>query len=167
MKLAKRRRDPSREPLASPYSDEERRALDGVALQRELERAVRKSQSAQEQMKRGESLPFLDPQESDMSAGKTALYATEVINKKIIVVDKLRAGQRMAGRDRARVLKKNAEENYENIHRLATNLLLTNVPREIVRLIVEGGYTETTVRRALRTHPSRRWKRKPGKGAAN
>ena len=48
MKAAKRRRDPSKEPFASPFSDEERQALDGDAKFAELMRATGKVVAAKE-----------------------------------------------------------------------------------------------------------------------
>ena len=168
MKAAKRKRDPSKEPFASPpYSDDERRALDSTALLSEWERATRKSQSALEQKKRGEMLPFLNPQASDASARATADPAMEQITRKMVVVETLRAGQRKAGNDRARDMKADAYPKHKRIRDMATELLKSNTPREIVSLIVECGHTETTVRRALRTHPRGYWPGKTTKGATS
>ena len=164
----KRKRDPGKEPFSSPYTDDERMALEAPSLVGELERAIRKSQSAREQIERGRHLPFVKPDESDASAVLTAGVVLREVSRKLFVTDKLRAGQRISGKNRGEELRRAAQPKHESICKLATKLLESGTgPREIVSSIVEAGYPETTARRALKKHPSGHWASKSIKSAAS
>lgn len=168
MKAAKQRREPEsepREPFASDHTQEEMLALDGAAQLAEIERATRKSQSAQDQIARGDVLPYLNPEDRDHSAMATVGSLVPEIEWKVAATEKLRDGQRRSGRRRAKDSKDAAAPKYAKIRKLADGLLQDNSPREVVRLIGEHGYPATTVRRALRDHKTGHWSPKRRKSA--
>ena len=141
--MAKRKksptRDPSAEPFASPYSDEEPNKLDTPATLAEIERASRKPEAARQQRAGGLKL-FVDPNESDSSAGATVSIHLSAVKALAQFGKQSKASLSKGGEKRARQRKDEANAIAETICSEATRLLANDhAPREISGILKDPG----------------------------
>lgn len=164
----RQKRNPSREPYASPFPDDMRSTLDIPTALAEIQRATRKSEAAQLQIKGGREL-FVSPEASDMSAAATVSFHLSMVESLAQWGKQSEAGRSKGGKNRGQQRKDDARDAAVAICIAAMELLASHAPREISGILMQRGYgSRDKILRALRDDPStaRHWpprKKKPRK----